>query len=153
MARATSWDSDTESDSDTVPFHLGDILTQAAGRRFRPAGAGCWLLVLVLVAGAGAGAGAGQVHQHQEPATSNQQPAASLRVPFPRSERQFCPMPTPSAAPIPGEPSGSTNPPGVIWRWAAVFATAVIILAFGAPEGITVASGRLFAIFAASIVG
>jgi DASS family divalent anion:Na+ symporter len=34
-----------------------------------------------------------------------------------------------------------------------VFATAGIILAFGAPEGITPASWRLFAIFAATIVG
>src|SRR6187397_2734470 len=153
MARATSWDSDTESDSDTVPFHLGDILTQAAGRRFRPAGAGCWLLVASPGTGCWGWGWGWSWAGAPAPGTSNQQPATSLRVPFPRSERQFCPMPTPSAAPIPGEPSGSTTPPGVIWRWAAVFATALIILAFGAPEGITVASWRLFAIFAATIVG
>src|SRR5687767_13931449 len=62
-------------------------------------------------------------------------------------------MPTPSAAPVPGEPSGPATPPFVIWRWAAVFATAGVILAFGAPEGITGTSWRLFAIFAATIIG
>jgi len=40
-----------------------------------------------------------------------------------------------------------------MWRWAAVLATAVLILALGAPEGITTVSWRLFAIFAATIVG
>ena len=54
---------------------------------------------------------------------------------------------------IPGEPTGPQSPPLLIWRWAAVFATALIILAFGPPEGITAASWRLFAIFAATIVG
>ena len=62
-------------------------------------------------------------------------------------------MPTPAAPPVPGEPAGPTTPPGVIWRWAAVFGTALLILAAGAPEGITTASWRLFAIFAATIVG
>src|SRR5688572_29767500 len=63
-------------------------------------------------------------------------------------------MPTPSATPVPGEPPlGPVSPPGVIWRWAAVFGVAGIILAFGAPEGITPVSWRLFAIFAATIVG
>ena len=63
-------------------------------------------------------------------------------------------MPNQVAAPIPGEPNARpTPPPLLIWRWAAVFATAFIILAFGAPEGITTASWRLFAIFAATIVG
>src|SRR3970282_1757469 len=63
-------------------------------------------------------------------------------------------MPPPWAAPVPGQtPHGPTSPPGVMWRWAAVLATALIILAFGAPEGITTESWRLFAIFAATIVG
>jgi divalent anion:Na+ symporter, DASS family len=62
-------------------------------------------------------------------------------------------MPTPAAAPIPGEPTPSSTPPLLIWRWAAVFATALIILAFGPPEGITDTSWRLLAIFAATIVG
>lgn len=58
-----------------------------------------------------------------------------------------------SATPVPGEPTGPSAPTGVLWRWAAVLATALIILAFGAPEGITPASWRLFAIFSATIVG
>jgi DASS family divalent anion:Na+ symporter len=41
----------------------------------------------------------------------------------------------------------------VAWRWALVLATAFIVLAFGAPTGIDPASWRLFAIFAATIVG
>lgn len=62
-------------------------------------------------------------------------------------------MPNPSASPVPGEPAGPSTPPLLIWRWAAVVATALIILAFGPPEGITASSWRLFAIFAATIVG
>ena len=42
---------------------------------------------------------------------------------------------------------------GLAWRWAAVFATAIAILVYGAPDGITEQSWRLFAIFAATIVG
>lgn len=40
-----------------------------------------------------------------------------------------------------------------MWRWVAVVATALVILAWGPPEGITEPSWRLFAIFAATIVG
>ncbi len=57
-------------------------------------------------------------------------------------------MPTPAAP-----ESGSTRPPALIWRWVAVFAIAILILWFGPPEGITQVSWRLFAIFAATIVG
>jgi DASS family divalent anion:Na+ symporter len=46
-----------------------------------------------------------------------------------------------------------TRPPALIWRWVAVFAIAIVILWFGPPEGITQVSWRLFAIFAATIVG
>ena len=56
-----------------------------------------------------------------------------------------------SATTVP-EPA-PTQPPALIWRWAAVFAIAIVILWFGPPEGITQASWRLFAIFAATIVG
>lgn len=49
--------------------------------------------------------------------------------------------------------SGPPSPPLLIWRWAAVFATALVILWFGPPEGITIQSWRLFAIFAATIIG
>ena len=62
-------------------------------------------------------------------------------------------MPNPSGPPVPGEPHEAAPSPGLIWRWGAVFATAFFILAVGAPEGITTASWRLFAIFAATIVG
>jgi DASS family divalent anion:Na+ symporter len=62
-------------------------------------------------------------------------------------------MPTPAQAAVPGEPHPGPKPGALIWRWGAVLATALIILAFGAPEGITPASWRLFAIFAATIVG
>ena len=53
----------------------------------------------------------------------------------------------------PANEPGQTTPPLLIWRWAAVFATALVILWFGPPEGITLQSWRLFAIFAATIVG
>jgi DASS family divalent anion:Na+ symporter len=59
------------------------------------------------------------------------------------------PMTSPAGPPAPGAPPA----PLLAWRWAAVFATALIILSFGAPEGITDQSWRLFAIFAATIVG
>lgn len=62
-------------------------------------------------------------------------------------------MATSTAPPVPGEPKDPAAPPNVLWRWAAVFATALVILGIGAPEGISPQSWRLFAIFAATIVG
>ncbi|MEP7347763.1 MAG: anion permease, partial [Gemmatimonadaceae bacterium] len=47
-----------------------------------------------------------------------------------------------------GAPEG-----GLLWRWAIVVGTAVLILLAPLPEGITPASWRLLAIFAATIVG
>ncbi len=62
-------------------------------------------------------------------------------------------MPTPPVT-VPGNPSpGQIQPGGILWRWAAVFGTAFLILFWGAPEGISAASWRLFAIFAATIIG
>lgn len=58
-------------------------------------------------------------------------------------------MPDPASEPAPH----ASWTQGVGWRWALVFATAAIVLAFGAPEGIDAASWRLFAIFSATIVG
>ena len=52
-----------------------------------------------------------------------------------------------------GPATAPTTPPLLIWRWVAVFAIAILILWFGPPEGITQVSWRLFAIFAATIVG
>lgn len=62
-------------------------------------------------------------------------------------------MQNPAGPAVPGEPHAAAPASGLIWRWAAVFATALIILAFGAPDGISTVSWRLFAIFAATIVG
>jgi divalent anion:Na+ symporter, DASS family len=61
-------------------------------------------------------------------------------------------MTTPATGSVPGERHSAATP-YLLWRWVAVFATALIILAFGAPAGITAQSWRLFAIFAATIVG
>ncbi|HSA57449.1 MAG TPA: DASS family sodium-coupled anion symporter [Gemmatimonadaceae bacterium] len=69
-------------------------------------------------------------------------------------------LPAPPAGP-PAPPSGPPQPVhpeqetgrGLILRWLAVVAAAAVILAFGPPAGITVQSWRLFAIFAATIVG
>ncbi|HEX9564728.1 MAG TPA: anion permease [Gemmatimonadaceae bacterium] len=58
--------------------------------------------------------------------------------------------------PSPPDPTPETHGPatsGLIWRWGLVVATALVILAFGAPDGIAPESWRLFAIFAATIVG
>jgi DASS family divalent anion:Na+ symporter len=63
------------------------------------------------------------------------------------------PTPLPSAADRPDLASHAPPEPGVLWRWAVVLGTAGVILAFPVPEGITAASWRLFAIFAATIVG
>ncbi len=49
--------------------------------------------------------------------------------------------------------SESTVPTGLLWRWGLVLATALVILGFGAPEGITPQAWHLLAIFAATIVG
>jgi DASS family divalent anion:Na+ symporter len=57
--------------------------------------------------------------------------------------------------PEPATPAAATETKSrkVAWRWAVVLATAFTVLAFGAPQGIDAASWRLFAIFAATIVG
>jgi divalent anion:Na+ symporter, DASS family len=39
------------------------------------------------------------------------------------------------------------------WRWSAVVGVAVLVMAFGTPEGVTPEGWRLFAIFLATIVG
>src|SRR6187455_890930 len=103
MARATSWDSDTESDSDTVPFHLGDILTQAAGRRFRPAGAGCWLLVASPGTGCWGWGWGWSWAGAPAPGTSNQQPATSNQL-----TRSISPLRTPVLPDA--NPIGCANP-------------------------------------------
>jgi len=60
---------------------------------------------------------------------------------------------------IAGDRSGQAPPPippetgGALWRWGIVIGTAVLILLAPLPAGITPASWRLLAIFAATIVG
>lgn len=62
--------------------------------------------------------------------------------------------PVPERREAPPPPRSPARPDwSALWRWAAVAATALVILAFGAPEGITAPAWRLFAIFAATIVG
>ncbi|MFN8581028.1 MAG: anion permease [Gemmatimonadaceae bacterium] len=69
-------------------------------------------------------------------------------------------MTSPSTTPMTPAPSASADPSrhdptGVeaLWRWAIVVGTAVLILVAPLPAGITPASWRLLAIFAATIVG
>jgi divalent anion:Na+ symporter, DASS family len=56
-----------------------------------------------------------------------------------------------SQAPV--EEASPTTRLGLLLRWGAVLGTALVILAFPVPAGITTPSWRLFAIFAATIVG
>jgi DASS family divalent anion:Na+ symporter len=64
------------------------------------------------------------------------------------------PREVPGATPTPSAPPTSADDaPAVWWRWLIVVGVAVGIVAAGAPEGITVQSWRLFAIFIATIIG
>lgn len=54
----------------------------------------------------------------------------------------------------PGAPSAASSETASIWwRWLLVLAVGIGIVAVGAPEGITTAAWRLFAIFIATIIG
>ena len=75
------------------------------------------------------------------------------RSPAPSAAPRGSSSPAPLATPAPSAPPAPDEPRRAWWRWLIVVAVAALIIAIGAPAGITEQSWWLLAIFIATILG